>query len=750
MINKAIASKFQKAKYLISNTILKMKYRAELNETNDSKSEYLLYKAAYTKTDTIYSYEVGRNILLRFAPNLTNQEVEGLLYGTYKYENYLTGDELLNLLTYYRQERMDSYEELNNYYRMLMGLPPYGENPSEFIYVTGYDKPIHELTNNQIYRLEKTKQLDLIITQNPEKQYLFYLNKRIDFRIAREAGEFEILYSPTGTDYALYRSYVNKERQTYFRMFCLEGLLRGTDYQEATDMAALKLRAFIYYHIEAENNTKLNKSEYTHEQARVKWEEYGYSLPKNMPSLYRDSITFLLEYLTIYKGTNHVVKFLCDEIFTGLKLYNYKIRRRLKEGIQFPVDPETPAWEVYDIDFILRPIYATNIVDFAEDNTADKILSYEDIVNMDPRFRSTLDVKKAIFEHKFSYTDSKYLSLDNYVNLSKLTDEMSLISRIFTENKSLLENVSITYSGTGIIHNFFNFFIYYMAIFHYVMNRMYDGKIPDTLLKIKRMYGFRVPENMEKFKDEFLWYLTRHNYNEFLNKFPNILNDTNDFFELLLNLDKAIDILPMFHDMIQKSHNFKEYDFLADMYKSIRIVNTSPNSFDMNIGSIDGKTYVEYLEENDPDLYDRYQYILKDNTYELLENEIDNASIEIENFIDEYTTNESNLNNVKHSFSYFSIYVNGVSKHLLYILKIFKSYQSDILTEDNIYQLTSKYNYTLTIDQMRIITQGKIKERLNMSCHDYINFNKKSKILDLHTTVCQMIYRSTYGDIIIS
>lgn len=750
MISKGIASKFQNAKHLISNTILKMKFRAEVNETSDSKSEYLLYKAAYTKTDTIYSYEVEKDVLVRFAPNLTSSEVDGLLYGTYKYEVYLTDDQLLNLLTYYRQERMDSYEELNNYYRMLMGLPPYGEDPSEYVYVDGYDKPIHELTNNQIYRLEKSKKLDLIITQNPDKQYLFYLNKRIDFRIAREAGEFEILYSPTGSDYALYRSFVNKERQSYFRMFHIEGLLRGTDYQESTDMAAIKLRALIYYYIESENNTKINKAEYTHEQARTKWAEYGYSLPKNMPSLYRDAVTFLLEYLTIYKGTNHVVKFLCDEIFTGLRLYGYKIRRRVKEGVTFPVDPDTPPWEVYDVDFILRPIYATNIPDFAEENIEDKILTYDDIVHLDPRFRSTLDVKKAVFEHKFSYTDSKYIALDNYIDLSTLTDEMSLIARIFTENKSLLENVSITYSGTTISHNFFNFFIYYMAIFHFVMDRIYDGKIPDTLLRIKRLYGFKVPENMEKFKDEFLWYLTRHNYNEFLNKFPDVLNNNQDFFDLLVNLDKAIDILPMFHDMLQKSHNFKEYDFLADMYKSIRIVNPTPSSFDMTVGSIDGKTYVQYLEEHDPDLYDRYQYILRDNTYELLENEVDNVSIEIENFINDFSTPESNLNNIKHSFTYFSIYVSGVSKHLLYILKIFKSYQSDILTEDNIFQLTSRYNYNLTIDEMRFITSGKLTERMNMSCFDYLDFNKKLNILDLHTTVCQIIYRSSYGDIIIS
>ena len=206
----------------------------------------------------------------------------------------------------------------------------------------------------------------------------------------------------------------------------------------------------------------------------------------------------------------------------------------------------------------------------------------------------------------------------------------------------------------------------------------------------------------------------------------------------------------MFHEMIMKSHNFKEYDFLANMYKAIRIVNPTPSSFDMTIGSIDGKTYIQYLEENDPDLYDRYQYILRDNTFELLENEIDAASIEIDNFIDELATPSNKLENIKSAFNYFSIYVNGVSKHLLYILKIFKSYQSDILTEDNIYQITGKYNYHLTIDQMKFITSGKITERRNMSCFDYLKNNKKANILDLHTTVCQMIYKSPYGDIIIS
>ena len=738
----------QKARNLISNTILKMYYRAKLNETEESKSQYLLYYAAFMKIDKITSYNVEPQILQMLVPRLSNNIIEGLCEGTLEFNKYLTNEELDKLLTYYRKDRMDNYEELNNYYRMLMGLPPHGETKENFVYVNG--KPVHELSSVEIYRLKRTKELDMIITNNPDKPYLFYLDKRIDFRIARQAGKYEILYTPQDLEFKEYREYINKERVVHLRTFYMDAESRGTDYNEAMEMVALKMRAFIYYTIDI-GSSDLSKSEYTQEEARDIWKEFGLSLPKNMPSTYRNATTFLLNYLTIYKGTNHVVQFLADKIFTGLKLYKYMIRRRKKPDVPDVIPEGTKPWDVYEVDFVLRPYNATNIPDYTEPGVLDRTLTYDEVVAMDPRWRNNLDLKEQIFNSKFSYCDSKYISLDNYVDLSNLSDEMDIIARLFIENKELLETVNLEFTGTGLTHNLFNFYIYYLAIFSFVMNRIEDGKIPDSLKHIKRMYGFKIPENMELFKDEFNWYLTRHGFNDFLNKFPDNLSNDQTFMDLLINIDKTIDILPMFHEMIQSAHNFREYDFLVNMYKSIRVVNTSPEIFGITSGSIDGMTYVEYLELHDPELYNRYKSILKDKTYELLETEIDEVSILFDRLIERYKTPTENLENLLNTFNYASIYVNGISKYLLYIIKIFKSYTSDILTEDNIYQLTGKYNYHLTIDQMKIKTNGRLTERNNISCYDYIKFNSSEpRILDMHTTDCIMINHSPYGDIIIS
>ena len=738
----------QKARNLISNTILKMYYRAKLNETEESKSQYLLYYAAFMKLDKITSYNVEPKILQMLVPRLPNHIIEKLCDGRLEFNKYLTPEELDKLLEYYRKERMDSYEELNNYYRMLMGLPPYGETKENFVYVD--NKPIHELKDVEIYRLKRTKQLDMIITNNPDKPYLFYLDKRIDFRIARQAGKYEILYTPQDTIFAEYRSHVNKERISFLRTFHMDAESRGTDYNEAVEMVSLKMRAFIYYTIET-NSPNLSKSEYTSEEAKDLWKEFGLSLPKNMPTTYRNATTFLLNYLTIYKGTNHVVQFLANKIFTGLKLYKYMIRRRKKPGLPDVIPEGTEPWDVYDVDFILRPYDSTNIPDYGEIGVEDRVLTYDEVVDMDPRWRNNLDLKREIFNSKFSYCDSKYISLDNYVDLSNLSEGMDVVARLFIENKKLLESITLEYSGTGLTHNLFNFYIYYLAIFSFVMNRIIHGRIPDTLIHIKRMYGFKIPENIDIFKDEFRWYLTRHGFNDFLNKFPDNLSDDQSFMDLLINIDKALDILPMFHEMIQTAHNFKEYDYLLSLYKSIRVVNTSPEVFGMIVGSIDGMTYVEYLEINDPELFTRYEIILRDRTFETLEAEIDDISIMFDKLIDGYTTPQYKLEHISSIFNSASIYVNGISKYLIYIIKIFKSYTSDILTEDNIYQLTGKYNYHLTIDQMKIKTNGRLSERNNMSCYDYIKFNSSEpKILDMHTTDCIMISHSPYGDIIIS
>lgn len=740
----------QKIHSLVSNTILKQTFRAERNETTESKQQFFLYENALLGFDTIYDYKLDASDVAVSAPHLSSNTIKMIVDGRVDIKDYLSDEMIQYLLEIYRTRRMAEYEELNNYYRMLAGLPPVETTEDEFIIIDG--KPIHDMTSIEIYRLKQSKTLNYIIGENPDKPYLFYVDKRIDFYAARKADSFEVIYTPNTTDYLSYREYVNKERNVWMRNFTNTLMNRGSDYNEAMEVVAIKMSALIYWYI-ANNSPSLNKNEYTQEEAKNVWKTFGVSLPKNMPADYRNSVTYIMNYLTRYKGTNFDVKFVSEKIFSGLKLYKYFIRKKPKAGLTYPIPEGTPPEDVYDIEFVLRPFNATNIPDFREneDKKEDRILTYDEVVQIDPRWRDSTELKRTIFESKFSYVNSKYLSLDNYIDLSKFGENFTIIQRCLIERKKLISTVDFNFSGgTGLTHNFFNIMVYYLGILTTLMTKM-EIAAPDTLKKYKTLMGFRVPEKLQDMKELFLSYMTLHGYNEFVNEFPEALNDNMQFIDLLVNIDKAVGIAEMFHEIIRSCHNFPEIECMTEIYKMVRVVSTSPQVYDMYQASIDGKSYIEYLREVDPELATRYERIMMDDTNELLISEMDMITQIIVRMVEEYEESIEglDLSRIKESFNSANIFINGISKYLMYILKMYKAYSADFLTDGNIYEFNPEYNYQMNIDQMRIEMNARFKMRFNVSQYDQVTYSKSFEYHETNVNSDMVVKSTPYGDYIL-
>ena len=88
------------------------------------------------------------------------------------------------------------YDEPNNYYRMLMGLP--NKEDDEYVYNTDLrwstTIPIHEMPKIDRLEMERAGILDELLKKYPSKEYIAYLGKKyIDPFIARIADRFEIL-----------------------------------------------------------------------------------------------------------------------------------------------------------------------------------------------------------------------------------------------------------------------------------------------------------------------------------------------------------------------------------------------------------------------------------------------------------------------------------------------------------------------------------------------------------------------------
>lgn len=742
-------------KKLVYNTICKMSSLASKNETDESALYFTAYSNAYHKLDKVTDYIYTYDDIKKVAPHMTDEKIKVMCNDASNVKTYLTEDEQDTLLENARQETIDSYVELNEYYRMITGLPPADMDEKDWIMVDVEKKgvvqtlPLHKLTSVQMQKINATGYLDTIKAKyKSESRYAYvkYVDKGITSIEAREAGAFDILYKPDGTIYQKYSEFYNEQRMLWLKTYYSEYLGRSTDYYEPLELVTIKMRAVIFYIVDAKSPL-LDRTEWTNTEAQVVWKENGLVLPKNMPNTYVNTITYVIKFLGSLKGTNYAVKYCAEKIFSGLKLYKYFIRKRMKTGLVFPIPEGTPPEDVYEVDFVMRPYDATNIIDFAEEGEEDKILTYDEMCDIDPRWRNSTELKKAIYSEKFSYVDSKYLSVDNYVDLMSVSEELSLVARMMIANKSILMDTLYKYSSTGGTHTFYDLFIYFLALLTRSVESI-NVSSPDTLkrLKLARFLGMKAPDDAAMWKIKFIWYFRQHGYTEFLEKFPNAITDDMEFIELMTEVDNAISIAPMFYDIMKDCHNFAEIEFIRELFRVFRLNEQIPEAYDMTAPTIDGKTYVEYLEENDPTLCVLYNKCVADDTGSELVVEMDNCILWM---IDTF----QNMENTEHLAEFYdniNIFVNGITKYLNYIIKMYKAYSADLVTDNNIFEIDGeRYNYQQSIDEVGIDMNINQKLKWNVSQFDYAEIVKPDTIISVATNsnVDGVFMHTVYGDI---
>ena len=754
-----VNSKLQTLTRLMNNIVVKQEKRALEFETDSIYLKYERYKFAIEELDVIDDYDGSWDLLSLIAlfPGISPAILEKVANNEIPLERLvsegiLIQEDLEAALDNRRKWRIDNYIEENDYYRMLIGLPPLNEDPKNFVYVDG--KPIHEITALEYYRLKRSGKLEVLIAEHPDKEYLQYIGKDISIFDAREAEQFQVLWVADTTESSIYREMFNRERRTYLVTYHNDHLTRTSDYNEAFELVQLKLRACIYYEIHMYSPT-LDKSTFTKEESESLFKEFGLSFPKNMPDTYRDSISFVLSYMVMFKGTNYAVEFIADRVFSGLKLYKYFIRKRHKLGIKYPVDPETPPEEVYDVDFILRPYDATNILDSKDNTREEMVLTYDDVVQLDPRWRDTKELKRTVFSSDFSYLESKYISLDNMINLSEVSTGLSVISRMIVEHKDIFSSFSFVYNVTGIGHNFFNLWIYFLALYTTMVEHI-RVKAPDTLNSINKVLGFKIPDNLQQVKIYWIWYFNmREDIRDYLRDFPNALQNDDDFLSLLVKVDKAIGIAKLLDIVTAKCRTFPEVQLVLDIYRLVRVVNTTPSAYGSIYPTKEGLAYSDYLETNDELLFLEYERASSAEDVNVLILEMDNMAQFLIQIINDHKTEMFPLNNIRNTINQLNMLIGGISKYLLYILKLFKAYSTDFINDSNILSMDDDFNYQLNIDQMFFKVDISMDQRWNMSQYDWVeaiykDANPNNIFADTSTSSDGVYLITSVGDVKIS
>ncbi len=377
----------------------------------------------------------------------------------------------------------ENYEEENNYYRMLIGLPPLPKDVVNAYYDPDVDDvlenfiqyfpngltfnasdlatPIYLLSESNIELLNGYGLLNTFYESDPDlkedRKYMKYIAKEISLYKARKADKFAPLYVPSVVTmiddiYKIRDTFI--DRLNNKRMYVIK-----TVYSEAYryDSKYYDQLIAILIIILAMNDTVNRSSEFIATKDIFDWrivkallEGYGVKYFDGMPIKYQIALCKNIQTILKEKSTAQCMKDILN-IFglTNIEIFRYflvKRRKTDKDGnyiTSLDEHGQHILTDEYDLVFLRVPIDDT-IDKYIRDDS--NYISYDEITEDDPFWYKDInpvELKQEILERDFNYVFSKYVSIDSYQQVQEASNMQSYIFTILYDKLRLEEYLTI-------------------------------------------------------------------------------------------------------------------------------------------------------------------------------------------------------------------------------------------------------------------------------------------------------------------
>lgn len=692
-----------------SKTVIKNSAMASEYETKSSKEKARIFLSAYESSDSFLTYEnlYTKEDLLYHGVPLT--EVEFYLVNL----NLLPDDIKEKLMLQKRNDVIRNYEEENQYYRMLNGLPPLGIEPLKIKgkYVT--DLTIEEV----VYKYQK--ELDTLKANNPKLsyRYLHYLGEnKIDIYSARRARNLEILYYHNYT----FDNYLNRkiielyyETAAYFESVFYSNAFEGH-------------HRYSHFLIVAIVFSTINKvlSEPIRLSIRGEFNDIevlrdiflSYNLPFDplVPKRYLQRIVKNINGLFSYKGTNQV---LIDIValfgYDKISLNKYYLIKELKKDSHgnFIFSAEKPE-DRYELNFLEIPI--DDSLDNGLFNRDIKRVEYEILTQDDPFWGGSEKVrtKQKLLETDFNYYNTKYLAINTMTNISQILQETCYFFNFINSAKEAnfideLEIVDTEIKESSLPIKLFNLIV---AMNILICRKLkYEDIIIYASTGISTLYGFNFKGNEEQMKsilDKYPNFASKTKFGQVRSLFRNAPYTRNDLVEIFFNnLDYKADL----EKALIECNDKQEYDMLYEIYKYNCYSEAVHSIFYSEEKQKYYRKYSEYLYDKDLELYNFVERYIKEQDCETaLQKLFDCADLYLEDMRFTSMFLNSNISD-------------RLRQYIFALLSYFKAYTVDIKNFNVFYLIDDEFaNSIKLIDQMT-----KVKKELSMADSTFLDYYEK-------------------------
>ena len=657
---------------VFNTMVIKYTTKAKEKETEESRKASNEYLSCYKGYATKYTFKnYPEEVLLK--AGLTEDEINSFIS-----IDKLSLDKQKAVLNARINYTLQNYEEKNNYYRELIGLPSTEDEEFIFLDFDVYESlgltdlvPIHKLSDYQIAILEKRGIIDELKNKYPDKKYLWFLGyNKIDLIKARDAKNFAILYVDDSIvndflyeellkNYELVREYnmsvlYNKDLQGYIPYY--------------DNFFALSIMTSTIHRLFTSTFSYLNQYNfYDLRTIKLFYDAYHIPFMEQLPFEYHKSLIKNLNYLMQYKSTNKVL----EEIFnvfnnTDMIIYKYYLikNHKLDENgnpiFKYKIDENgnkvLDKEKMYDLYFQLVDMKEQNLALSFNDLSLRE--SYEIVTQNDRYWVEDQRLKDKIYSSYHNCIETKYIGVVLMYKLSELLFEAQYCFNLIIDKKEEVKNFTIHISrlfGDADI-SIFDALILLCALL--CKHQGYEGNILCTPTSVSSIYGFNLKEDIQKVINDY-------SDNEIVDKklfnyFHSLdINSIDDISTLFLEIKEFKDFLI---NKISYCETIEEYHIYNELYKTILVTEENIEAFTKTDGT-HAKTFKEYLLDSNQ-LLGEYVELVKDEDIsediDLVIKMIQNAIPALEHI---YSLNNGN-----------PIILDGILKMIMF----FKSYTTDV------------------------------------------------------------------------
>lgn len=701
---------------LIASDIVVKRYDlARENETAETAAAFELYNACLNGSRYFYNFaSFDIDILEKYlSPSAA--------YACAVDPNRIPAQYRTAIIEDQSQKIIKTYEEKNDYYRTITGLPKNDDN--RWIYVTGYedipeDKPIHELNNYQIARLEARGVIAKLKQNRPDAEYLDFLGvNKIDLITARLAKPFEILRMGKPNNDRVTEIFEREyygARQYVMATIYNRAIMTTTElYDPVIGMMMLTLA--IRNTLVPDENSYLSFEEILN----AILESYGLlRYFEKFPYVYKRRLVLAMDKILSIKGTDGVILDICQLFqgtnFTANRYYLMKTNKKLEDGsIQFTGDPVADQ----DLNFL-----KTTIRDRDIDYDSEAWTDYEQVTDNDYLWQLTEDEYKSLFNEKFNLWMSKYIGIQAAYDVTTSTFEICYFLNMLLESAENLQGMKIVNQyATGKGSDIYTSIVFMLAIM--AKRSGFDGNIvyePEQIAEILRFDFGDIEEELSSIRSSYESLVDVDDGTDLVYDHDDVLyHDLREPIATSNRMDTIESYVAnreLYNAILHKMHHtndIRQYEALAKLKECMYISAMEKKDFTLSTGK-PAATYYEMLRDLDPKLADKLDSLDREEH----ETDLGNLLLYVLNKLEDFF----NTDELQYLFlNTPNIFVSLVSKYLRTAINVFKA--STVQLESiNVLFNVGDHDPIRIIDQKALHHKEDIKDTVYI--FDEVGFHK--------------------------